>query len=349
MNKFSQTLLKWYRLNRRNFPWRETKNPYYIWLSEIILQQTKTEQGLPYYLKFIKNYPTVQDLANATEQDVLKLWQGLGYYSRARNLHHTAKYITSELKGEFPKTYKDLIKLKGIGDYTASAIASICFNQKEAVLDGNVFRVLSRYFGIYTDILSTKGKKEFKELATNLLINLKDVADYNQAIMDFGAIQCTPKKTNCKDCILQDNCYAFLKKEVNLLPIKKKKNQIKKRYFNYIVFLDSENNTILQKRKNKDIWQNLHEFPLIESPNKIEYKELEEQITASKYKNFSIHSIFQYNKNEIIHKLSHQHIHTTFWIIETSQTLKKGIPFSTIKTFPVSTLTHNFIESFINS
>lgn len=348
MNSFSSKILKWYSQNRRDFPWRKTKNPYKIWLSEIILQQTKTEQGLSYYQKFTITYPTIFDLANAQEQEVLKLWQGLGYYSRARNLYQSAKYIAFNLNGNFPNNYNDLIQLKGVGDYTASAIASICFNEREAVLDGNVFRVLSRYFGIKTDISSGKGKKEFKKLALQLLPK-EDFADYNQALMDFGAMQCTPKKTNCTSCILKDSCYAFLNHQVDKFPFKKKKNPVKKRYFNYLVILDANNKTLFKKRTKKDIWQNLYEFPLIESEKKITLKMLKNKIRELNFLNTQQITIALYNETEIIHKLSHQHIYTSFWIIHTPEILKNSYSFKDIKSFPVATLTHNFIEFFTNS
>jgi len=347
MNNFTLKIIKWYDQNRRDFPWRKTKNPYHIWLSEIILQQTKTEQGLSYYKKFVANYPTITDLANAQEQEILKLWQGLGYYSRARNLHQTAKHIVFNLNGKFPDNYNDLLQLKGVGDYTASAIASICFNKKEAVLDGNVFRVLARYFGIKTEISSGNGKKEFKKLALKLLPK-KRYADYNQAIMDFGAIQCTPKKTNCTTCVLKDSCYAFLSRQVENFPVKKKKNPIKKRYFNYLVVVDANNKTIFKKRTKKDIWQNLYEFPLIETEKKINLDKLKNKLKDTNILNFNQFSITIYNKSEIIHKLSHQHIHTTFWIVKTAEILKNGYSFNKIKTFPVAILTHKFIETFTN-
>ena len=224
---FSKTLIRWYSKNKRILPWRETKNPYYIWLSEIILQQTQVKQGLPYYESFVTSYPTVFDLANAEESDVLKLWQGLGYYSRARNLHASAKHIAYDLNGVFPDTYKDLLKLRGVGDYTASAIASICFNEATAVVDGNVYRALSRYFGIDTPINSSKGQKEFKALAQEL-IDIKKPADFNQAIMEFGAIQCKPKNPECSACSFRNSCVAFGNNRVSDLPVKIKSAKAKK-------------------------------------------------------------------------------------------------------------------------
>jgi len=206
--KFSNQLIYWYLNNRRDLPWRKTTNPYHIWLSEIILQQTRVDQGMDYYLKFIQNFPTVNDLAIAPEEKVLKLWQGLGYYSRARNLHFSAKYIVNELNSVFPSTYNDIIKLKGVGDYTASAVSSICFNEPMAVVDGNVYRVLARYFGILTPINTSKGIKEFKKLAQQLL-NKEDPATNNQAIMEFGARMCKPQNPDCNSCPLNDSCSAL--------------------------------------------------------------------------------------------------------------------------------------------
>ena len=222
--------MNWYATAQRDLPWRGTTDPYKVWLSEIILQQTRVVQGLPYYQRFISNYPTITDLANAPEEEVLKLWQGLGYYSRAKNLHHTAQYIATELGGIFPKTYKELVKLKGIGDYTASAIASFCYNEPCPVVDGNVYRVLSRVFGIATPINSTQGTKEFKALAHECL-DKANAGVYNQAIMEFGALQCTPQSPDCTNCVLRDHCWAFHHNKVNELPVKLKKITIKKRYF----------------------------------------------------------------------------------------------------------------------
>ena len=272
MMHFYNTLVYWYLQNKRDLPWRKTKNPYLIWLSEIILQQTHVDQGLNYYLKFSETFPTVSHLANAKESDILKLWQGLGYYSRARSLHFSANYIINELNGEFPKSYKELLKLKGVGDYTASAIASICYDEQTAVVDGNVYRVLSRYFGIHTAINSTKGIKEFKKLAQQLITD-EDPGRYNQAIMELGAKQCKPQNPNCDECPLNEGCIALQKKVVRNLPIKEKKIKIKKRYFNYLV-LDVNNFTLIKQRSTKGIWQNLYEFPLIVGEDELTFEEL---------------------------------------------------------------------------
>ena len=230
---FTQTLTHWYSINKRDFPWRRTKDPYKIWLSEIIMQQTQIAQGLPYYEAFVKQFPTVFELAKAEEEAVLKLWQGLGYYSRARNLHATAKHIANNSNGEFPTSYNELLQLKGIGDYTASAIASICYDAPNAVVDGNVYRVLSRYFGADIPINSSKGITYFKELAQSLLPD-KNTGNYNQAIMDFGSQQCKPKSPNCEICPLNVSCLALKNNQIEVLPIKINKTKITKKYFNFI-------------------------------------------------------------------------------------------------------------------
>lgn len=254
--------MEWFSQNHRPLPWKGEKNPYYVWLSEIILQQTRVEQGLPYFEKFKSTYPTVADLANAPEDEVMKLWEGLGYYSRARNLHFTAKYISKELGGVFPSDFEGILKLKGIGPYTAAAIASFAFDLPHAVVDGNVYRVLSRFFGIEKAIDSTEGKKEFSKLAQTL-IDTKQPANYNQAIMDFGATHCKPSSPNCGKCLMSLNCFAFKNSKIESLPFKSKKIKKRDRFFNYLIINDQEH-TYIQKRTRKDIWQNLYEFPLIE-------------------------------------------------------------------------------------
>lgn len=338
----TKTLTSWYSANKRDLPWRNTKTPYLIWLSEIILQQTQIKQGLPYYMKFVENYPTVYDLANAPEESVLKLWQGLGYYSRARNLHATAIYIANELNGEFPQNYKGLLKLKGIGDYTASAIASFCFNEPEAVVDGNVYRVLSRYFGIFSAINSSEGKKEFKAMAQEIL-DVKNPADFNQAVMEFGAMQCKPSSPNCSICPLQKECYAFLNNKISALPFKIKASKPVKKYFNFLVYSTNDNTTILEKREGKGIWQNLYQFPLIESESSLNYKEFKNILDNKEY---HLNSVSLYNETDIIHKLSHQHLHTKFWIVKTDDLPKKGIPISNIEQYAVPILIKRFLDAF---
>lgn len=341
---FSNKLITWYLQNKRDLPWRKTKNPYFVWLSEIMLQQTRVTQGLPYYLKFTEEFPTVFHLAEASESKVLKLWQGLGYYSRARNLHYTAKYIVNKLNGEFPKTYNEIIKLKGVGDYTASAIASICFNEPKAVVDGNVYRVLSRYFGIETPINSTKGIKEFKDLAQKLL-DVEQPNIYNQAIMDFGAIQCKPKNPLCMFCPFSENCVAYQKNLIGNLPVKDKKLKIKKRFFNYLVVKTEDNKTILKERKGKGIWQGLYEFPNIESNKFLSAKELISSLDFVKL--FAEETIVKlFNKKEIVHKLSHQHLYTQFWIVSVKKHKKACISWADIEKYPVPILIANFLENY---
>ncbi|QRM88427.1 A/G-specific adenine glycosylase [Lacinutrix sp. WUR7] len=341
----NKTLTDWYSVNKRDLPWRRTTNPYFIWLSEIILQQTKVEQGLPYYEAFVTNFPTIFDLASANESDILKLWQGLGYYSRARNLHATAKHIVEELDGAFPNNYKDLLKLKGVGDYTASAIASICFNEVCAVVDGNVYRAFSRYFGIATPINSSQGQKEFKALAQKL-IDKEDPAEFNQAIMEFGARQCKPKNPDCTICPLQNSCMALQKNLITELPVKKKSLKPKKKHFNFLVLVSEDGKTILEKREGKGIWQNLYQFPLIESNEVMDFSAMSLQLKKHDVINGSSYNLSLYNEEAIIHKLSHQHLHTKFWIIEIDALASKGVSISKIKEFPVPVLLSNFIEIF---
>ena len=342
---FKTKLINWYPDKKRELPWRETNDPYYIWLSEIILQQTQVKQGLPYYDEFVANYPTIFDLAKASETSVLKLWQGLGYYSRARNLHATAKHIVNELEGEFPNNYKDLLKLKGVGDYTASAIASIAFNEVTAVVDGNVYRVLSRYFGIKTAINSTIGIKEFKLLATSL-IDKKQPATYNQAIMEFGALQCKPKNPDCETCPFKDSCVALQNNLISELPLKLKKTKVTTKYFNFLVCIDDNKQTLIEKRTHKGIWLNLYQFPLIESQKSLtseEFHLLDIENTVLETIDFE-YSL--YNEVDIVHKLSHQHLHTKFWIIEAKTLPEQAISIKSLSKYPVPTLINDFINRF---
>lgn len=340
---FSNLLTKWYLQNKRDLPWRNTTNPYPIWLSEIMLQQTRVAQGMPYFLSFTTAFPTVFDLAKASEEQVLKLWQGLGYYSRARNLHKTAQYIASELNGEFPGNYKDLLKLKGVGEYTAAAIASFSYNEVVPVVDGNVFRVLSRYFDIETDIAQASAKKEFAALAFEL-IPKDNPAIFNQAIMEFGALQCVPKSPNCSICIFNESCAALQKKKVDHLPVKSKKLKVKNRYFNYFVASDENQNTIIQKRTAKGIWHNLYEFPLLETDKEEDFDFVSEQIQNEYFKENTISSILETNDKSIVHKLSHQHLHIKFWNVKIKGTIENGIDVETMKTFPFPIVIHNYIE-----
>jgi A/G-specific adenine glycosylase len=267
MNKkqfFRENLLAWFAKNHRPLPWKGERDPYKIWLSEIILQQTRVEQGLPYYQKFVAKYPDVKTLADAPEDEVLKLWEGLGYYSRARNLHFNAKLIVNDLGEKFPDTYDKIRALKGVGDYTAAAIASFAFGLPRAVVDGNVFRVLSRFFGIETPTDLPSAKKEFAALAQALLDPARP-ADFNQAMMDFGATHCAPQQPKCLTCPLQNQCVAFQTKRVAELPVRSKAVEKKERFFVYIV-ANFQKKTFVRKRTANDIWRNLWEFPLLELP-----------------------------------------------------------------------------------
>ena len=318
---FSNQLLKWASTQDRPMPWKGEKNPYLIWLSEIILQQTRVAQGLPYFQNFAKNYPTVKDLADAPEDDVMKLWQGLGYYSRARNLHATAKHIAYELNGAFPKTYKDILLLKGVGPYTAAAIASFAYNLPHAVVDGNVYRVLSRIFGIETPIDTTTGKKEFTKLADEL-IDIKKAGKYNQAIMDFGATLCTPKLPKCTKCPFNTNCQALKNKTIDKLPIKSKKMVKKERHFHYLI-LNHDGHLWLNKRTKKDIWQNLYEFPLIEFSEKKEQSDVKKHViwqSILENKDFSIIKISKPYRQV----LTHRKIIATFWEIKLEEVIDEN-------------------------
>lgn len=270
--EFVAGLLRWNRYeNNRQMPWKGEKDPYKIWLSEVILQQTRVEQGLKYYEAFIAAFPTVHDLANAPEDTVFKLWEGLGYYSRCRNVIHSARYISNELKGIFPTNYESILHLKGVGSYTASAIASFAYNLPYAVLDGNVFRVLSRIFDIELPIDSTAGKKEFSVVAQTILPQ-KKAGEYNQAIMDFGATICKPVPV-CKECFFNKYCLAYLSGKQDLLPVKEKKTPLRKRWLNYFI-VQSGNEILVQQRTGKDVWKELYQFVLIETPKASKIKQL---------------------------------------------------------------------------
>ncbi len=307
---FKKKIIEYYQLNKRDLPWRDTQDTYKIWISEIILQQTQVKQGLSYYLRFIEKFPNVKMLANASEDEVLHLWQGLGYYSRARNLHFAAKQILNEFGGKFPNQYEEILKLKGVGEYTAAAIASFAYNQPYAVLDGNVFRVLSRFLGIHTAIDSAEGKKQFKELA-NRLLDKENPSVYNQAIMEFGATYCKPQQPDCWDCLLNKHCKAFEKNEVDILPVKSKTVLKQNRYLNYFIFIENCQYIYISKRGNGNIWKGLYEFYLAESEDKL-YSERQIKNFLSKnkieYQNILLHS-------PIKHVLSHQNLFIQFIVV----------------------------------
>jgi A/G-specific adenine glycosylase len=308
---FVDGLLKWnLESNHRKMPWKGEKDPYKIWLSEIILQQTRVEQGLKYYENFIKSFPTVHALANAPQEKVFKHWEGLGYYSRCRNLIETALYISNELKGIFPSTYDSILKLKGVGGYTAAAIASFAGNLPYAVVDGNVFRVLSRIFDIETAIDTTEGKKEFSRIAQTILPETK-AGEYNQAIMDFGAVICKPVP-ECRACFFNNHCKAYTEGKQQLLPVKEKKISIKHRWLNYIV-IRYKNQVAIHQRTGKDIWQQLFEFVLIETAKKSPQKQLLKQFERQ----YSIDNYVLTNSFEqTMQKLSHQLLSFHFIILD---------------------------------
>ncbi|PTS97340.1 A/G-specific adenine glycosylase [Flavobacterium sp. HMWF030] len=340
---FSNILIKWYLQNKRDLPWRKTTNPYHIWLSEIMLQQTRVAQGMPYFFAFAKEFPTVFDLANASEEQVLKLWQGLGYYSRARNLHKTAQNVANDLNGIFPSNYKDLLKLKGVGEYTAAAIASFSYNEVVPVVDGNVFRVLSRYFDIESDIAAPATKKEFTELAFELMPK-DNPAIFNQAIMEFGALQCVPKSPDCSICCFNESCAALQKKKVAVLPVKSKKLKVTNRFFNYLILEDVVGNTLIQKRTAKGIWHNLYEFPLLETTEIVDFDTVSKAVTNDIFSSYTVLSIQECNEATVIHKLSHQHLHIQFWKVKIQEVIVNGVNFDNVKTFPFPIVIFNFIE-----
>ncbi|MEZ0005393.1 A/G-specific adenine glycosylase [Flavobacterium sp. 28YEA47A] len=341
--EFSNLLIQWYLQNKRDLPWRNTADPYPIWLSEIMLQQTRVAQGLPYFLSFTTSFPTVFDLANADEEQVLKLWQGLGYYSRARNLHNTAKMVAFELGGKFPDNYKELLQLKGVGEYTAAAIASFSYNEVVPVVDGNVFRVLSRYFDIETDIASSGAKKEFSELAKELIPH-DNPALFNQAIMEFGALQCVPKNPDCERCVLNSGCLALQKNKVDRLPVKLKKTKVRSRYFNYLVFSDDKQQYVLRKRTEKGIWHNLYEFPVIETAAEIDFDEISKLIFEEYGSKFEILSIKPLKNDAILHKLSHQHLYIRFFQVRVQGVIENAICYESMISLPFPIVIHNFIE-----
>lgn len=301
---FSKKIVSWYEENKRALPWRESRDPYKIWLSEIILQQTRIAQGLPYYLKFIENFPNIKSLAQAPPDKVLRLWQGLGYYSRARNLHACARQIETELRGQFPTSFQELKKLPGIGDYTAAAIASIAFRESVAVVDGNVFRVLARVFGIDKDIASSEGKAFFFSKANSLIpADRPDI--YNQAVMEFGALHCTPQNPRCDTCTFAKNCMARLHEMQSILPVKTPKQKVRKRYFYYII-INYRGKLLMRKRKPGDIWNGLYDFMLFETKRPIKPEMLWKE--EKSLKNTSITKVSGIHK----HILSHQQLITRF-------------------------------------
>lgn len=308
----SKAIIKWYQAKARKLPWRDTKDPYLIWVSEIIMQQTRVEQGLDYYLRFVKKFPNVKSLSDATEDQVLKLWQGLGYYSRARNMMFASQQITEQFQGVFPSKHDDIIKLKGIGTYTAAAISSFSFDLPYAVVDGNVFRVLARYYGIDTPINTGKGQKEFSKLAQEIL-NPKLAATHNQAIMEFGALLCKPKNPKCTDCPLSTSCIALANNTVAELPKKEKKLKVKNKYLHFFLITDGQK-VLIEKRDYSSIWKGLYQLPLIETENaEVVDVVLKKAVADSILKGQSFHLV---NVQDINHKLTHRNLHIRFYEIQ---------------------------------
>ncbi|MFT6996846.1 MAG: A/G-specific adenine glycosylase [Cryomorphaceae bacterium] len=344
--EIDEQLILWYLKEKRDLPWRDTIDPYKIWLSEIILQQTRVDQGLAYYVKFTSSYPNVGLLAEASEEEVLKNWQGLGYYSRARNLHATAKYIHFELNGIFPIEYDTIIKLKGVGPYTAAAIASFAYKESKAVVDGNVYRVLSRLFDIDTPINSTEGKKIFQELADRLLS--QDRPDlFNQAIMELGALVCTPKKTLCLHCPLQGKCMSFQNGTIASRPIKLKKTKQTLRRMDYAV-IETGNEIVLRKREGKDIWQGLYDFASIENLKGLDQVDLTNYVQET-FPKAKVLSIGSAPEKSYTHLLSHQRIEARFWRVQVSGTIKdegayRVVQKDDIDQYAVPRLIHRFLE-----
>jgi A/G-specific adenine glycosylase len=346
---FSDKVVEWYKTNKRELPWRDTQDPYKVWLSEIILQQTRVSQGMPYYLKFIERFPTIHDLASASEQEVLRLWQGLGYYTRARNLHKCAKVVVSSFKGEFPNNYATLLKLPGVGEYTAAAIASFSFKEPVAVVDGNVFRVLSRVFGIENEINSPDGKKIFIGLA-NTLINKESPDFHNQAVMEFGAMHCVPKNPACPTCHFLPKCFAAQHNLQAALPRKSKLKTARKRYFYYVI-IQKGNSLLMRKRVEKDIWHGLYDFYLIEKKRPFNteklFLELGATLTDLKIDEAEISGSYK-------HILTHQVILTKFVWIKTEKfpvPKDKNLKFYTfekINDLPKPVLISRFLSDYKN-
>ena len=345
---FSDELVNWYNQNKRDLPWRHTTDPYIIWLSEIILQQTRVEQGLPYFYRFAGKYPTVTDFAAADETEILKLWQGLGYYSRGRNMLKTARMVQEQYGGAFPARYDDLIKLKGIGEYTAAAIASFSSNEARAVVDGNVYRVIARYLGIFEPINSTPGKKQF-QLAANDFLNKKIPALHNQAIMEFGAMLCKPKNPACGICPVRLGCYAFKHNATMSLPVKLKTVKVKQRYFNYFLYTDGER-ILMNKRDESDIWANMYDLPMIEADSLLSVDELMGRPEAIKYLGnvIEIAAVSDVKK----HTLTHQQLYIRFITI-VRQPIKINanwvfIKVENLKMLPLPKVIFIFLDNFLN-
>lgn len=345
---FKSILTGWYEQNRRDLPWRSTKNPYYIWVSEVILQQTRVAQGLAYYQRFTATFPTIYDLAKAHEDTVLKVWQGLGYYTRARNMHNAAKLIVSQHNGIIPHEYKELIKIKGIGYYSAGAIASFAFKQAVPAIDGNVYRIIARVFGVFSLPTTAQGKRDFHQIVMDLM-DMEAPDTFNQALLDFGALQCVPKGPKCEDCPFKDYCYAYRNNMIDSLPVKGKKLAPRNRYFTYLLIRFGYN-TFISKRKAKDIWHSLYEFPLIETEKAIPPNQLHKQKALKEWVGKKGYTI-EYISDEVKHLLSHQTLHTRFVIIKidaVSEKLAKEctmVPATEVSHYSTPKLIENFLAA----
>lgn len=343
----SGKLRAWYQINKRNLPWRESTDPYIIWISEIMLQQTRVAQGYDYFIRFTERFPNVRSLAEAPEDEVLKYWEGLGYYSRARNLHAAAQRIMTDFGGCFPNQYEDILALKGIGEYTAAAIVSFVWNRPYAVVDGNVYRVLSRIFGIDTPIDTNKGKKEFYELATHIM-DAAHAGEHNQAVMEFGALHCVPRNPDCVACIFSDSCVAHASNSVNSLPFKQGKTKVRSRYLHYFHILH-EHDTYLRKRPAGDIWQGLYEFPLIETVSPTDFSELAQYSAFRElFRGTDEPEVCQVVSG-IKHQLSHQTLHVSFYQIRIQKSSKalsayRRIPSENLSDYAIPRLLHIYFE-----
>ena len=335
---FSNKLINWYNHNKRDLPWRKTKDPYKIWVSEIILQQTRIEFGIKYYNKFLEKYPDIKKLANCKEMDLMKIWEGLGYYSRAINMLKTAKIVLNSFNGVFPLEYEKLIQLPGVGDYTASAISSICNDELQVVVDGNVLRFLSRMHKIDLPIESIKTKNYFKKLGFKLIQDVKP-GDFNQALMDYGSTICKPKKFDCNSCLFSIDCKAYNSNSVENYPVKKKKIKLKDRFLNYVVVVTNDNKTQIKKRDSSGIWKNLYEFPLIETKIETSAKQISKELDLNLKDLLSV--------KKINHRLSHQLLHITFFVYKVDYKLDDLVDINALASYPFPKPINKFISELV--
>ncbi len=345
---FKRLLKEWYVQNARVLPWRETTDPYLIWVSEVILQQTKVVQGMAYYYRFTEVFPTVKHLARANEDEVLKLWQGLGYYSRARNMLASAKHIVNELNGQFPQTYNDLLKLKGVGEYSAGAIASFAFKQPVPAIDGNVYRIIARIFGVFDSPFTSSGKAVFRSMVEELM-DFSAPDEFNQALLDFGALQCIPRNPNCNGCPFAAYCYAYINNVISVLPVKAKKGKVRNRFFSYLLIRDGYF-TYIAKRNANDIWRSLYEFPLIESDMQLSVEELQKTNEWLSLFGDDVPTVL-YVSSPVKHLLSHQVIWAQFIVVRILQPASalqdgyKKVLTASINRYSIPTLIDNFLAA----